>query len=80
MLKAERGSTFCFNIVNPYEAPLKYSVALIPSAIVSKPNDYFTYFKYVKREKVDTYFCIKGHGRNLNFITPSSLRQLFRLD
>ena len=29
---------------------------------------------------MDTFFCTRGQGRNNNFITPSSLRQLFRLE
>jgi hypothetical protein len=29
---------------------------------------------------VDTYFCVKGHGRNLHHINPASLKQLFRLE
>ena len=49
VLKASKGSTVCFSIINPYEQPLKYSVALIPNLIKAKASDYFTYFKYAKK-------------------------------
>lgn len=73
------GAYFCLNIINPYEKPMKYSISFLSHSVINKPKDFFTYLKHAKRERVDTYFCIKGHGKNQNQITPTSLKSLFRL-
>jgi hypothetical protein len=59
---------------------MKYSIYFLPEVVVDRPKDYFTYLKHAKRERIETYFCIKSQGRNLNFVSPASLKQLFRLE
>lgn len=78
VLKVKRGGTFCISVNNPYQDYLKYSPTLLPEAVVKRPKDYFSYLKYARRERVETYFCLPEKMSAV--IGPNWLKDVFRLE